>query len=85
MTPGPSLREISTGMPSRWHSCYVKPQYRVQMAPQWPLSSAPVVSVGIVSCTGSVFLLEGMGANGGVIRHLDTPWVLIDSGVMAGH
>lgn len=35
--------------------------------------SAPVVSCSTVSCAGSVFLLEGMGANGGVIRHLDNP------------
>lgn len=55
------------------------------MAPQWPLPSAPVVSSSTVSYAGSVFLLEGMGANSGVIRHLDTPWVLTDSGVMAGH
>lgn len=55
------------------------------MASQWPLTTAPVVSCSTVSCADGVFLLESMGANGGVIRHLDTPWVLTDSGVMVGH
>lgn len=85
VTPGRSPRQISVGVPSLKHSCYVKPQCWVQVAPPWPPPSAPLVGCGTVSCAGSFFLLEGMGASGGTIQHLDTPWVPDDSGVMAGH
>lgn len=34
-----------------------------------------------MNCAGSFFHREDMGANGGTVRHLGTPWVLTNSGV----
>lgn len=62
-------------------SCYTEPCSLVQMVPKWPLPFAPVVSCCTMSCSGSFFHGEDMGAHGGAIRQLGTPWVLTNSGV----
>lgn len=62
-------------------SCYTEPYSLVQMVPKWPLPFAPVVSCCMMSCADSFFHREDVGANGGTIRHLGTPWVLTNSGV----
>lgn len=81
LTPGPARGRWVRACRVCGRSCCTEPYPLVQMVPKWPLPFAPVVSCCTMSCAGNFFHREDMGANGGTIRHLGTPWVPTNSGV----